>query len=88
MIDSSCARQRARSSIFSLRVTISYHVSYEIYSLKVPLRVLVASTSWVGRSVGTVSIFMEGYWSNFGNRNISFLFNRFLILGIALYCDE
>ena len=41
---SSCARQRARSSIFSRQVPISYEISQEMYCLKVPLSVLVEST--------------------------------------------
>jgi hypothetical protein len=31
------------------RLTISYHISWEMYALKVPLRALVECTSWVGR---------------------------------------
>jgi hypothetical protein len=31
------------------RLTISYHISWEMYDLKVPLRALVECTSWVGR---------------------------------------
>ena len=49
--------------------------------LEVPLRVLVESTSKVGRSAGyfgSVSIFIEGNWSNF-------LFRRVLILDDALF---
>jgi hypothetical protein len=31
------------------RLTISYHISWEMYALKVPLRALVECTSWFGR---------------------------------------
>ncbi len=60
MSHSSCAHQPARTSIFQVSVTISYftyQISKEMYSLKVPLRVVIESTSWVGRSAGSVSIF-------------------------------
>jgi hypothetical protein len=60
MSHSSCAHQPARISIFHVSVTISYftyQIPKEMYSLKVPLRVVIESTSWVGRSAGSVSIF-------------------------------
>jgi hypothetical protein len=57
MSDSSCSRQRARSSIFI--------VSEKMNSLKVPLRVLVDSTSWVGRSGRVTSYFHKGELVNF-----------------------
>jgi hypothetical protein len=62
-------------------VCVSYvHSDY----FTVPLRVLVdsESTSRVGRSVGSVSIFIEGNWSKIRSW---FLFVRFLILSNTLY---
>jgi hypothetical protein len=41
------------------RLTISYQVSWEMYSLKFPLRALVECTSWVGRC-GRVSFYLDG----------------------------
>ena len=46
-----------------------------MYSLKVPVGDLVESTSWVGRSVGSASIFMEENWSNFVPVSISSVFD-------------
>ncbi len=47
MSDSSCARQRARSSIFVVSESLFPIRSHGEYNLKVPLRVLVESTSRV-----------------------------------------
>jgi hypothetical protein len=58
----------------------------EMYSLKVPLRVLVESTSWVGRSGRVTSYFDRGKLFKISSHN-RFLFHRFLILDDAKYCD-
>jgi hypothetical protein len=80
MSDSSCARQRARSSICIVSETLRhYFLSNVIGSLlpQSPSWVLVESTSRVGKSVGSVffSIFIEGDWSKFRSWFVS---RRFL----------
>ncbi len=56
-----CSGALARACVslnHCLRVTFSCQISSEMYFLKLPLRVLVKSTSWVGRS----GRFIEGNW--------------------------
>ena len=63
------------------QITTMRLIEAQTLFLEVPLRVLVESTSKVGRSAGyfgSVSIFIEGNWSNF-------LFRRVLILDDALF---
>ena len=51
-----------------------------MHCLKVPLRVLVESTSWVGRSYRLVPILADVNWTKISRISSRFLFRRFLFL--------
>ena len=69
----------------SARTLLNFHrlrviISNQMYSLKVPLRVLVQSTGWVGRpGLNRVSSYFQR------EKLVKFLWRRFLILHAILY---
>jgi len=84
MSDSSCARQLARSSIFIVSESLFPLRSHGNVLPQSPLRVIVESTSWVGRFGRVTSYFDRGKQFEISSHN-RFLFHCFLILDDARY---
>jgi hypothetical protein len=87
MSDSSCALQRARSSIFIVSESLFPLRSHgNVLPQSPSLRVIVESTSWVGRFGRVNSYFDRGKQFEISSHN-RVLFHCFLILDDARYYD-